>query len=436
MNTKTENISDTRKRIDVSFDASEIAQEREKILGDFVRNAKIPGFRPGKAPKNMVEKLYSDAIAEQLERSLAGKAVEQINGLKGCDIYAVVDIKKEGGAGGGETLSFTADIYPEIKFPDSLATQVELDPADASEEEISNGVEFHRNQRAKYEPVDREIKKGDFVRLSYSGKVDGKPVSELAPDMAIFGEQKSTWEEAGNPDTPGVQGIVQGLLGMKKGDKKALTHEFPKEFPVKELAGKKADYDVEVFEVREKKLPELDADFFKALEVDSLDALRSKVKKAIEEEKKSNNEILKRQFAVDQLMKKVDFPVPESAVEDERNAVLEETMLRLMSSGASREDIEKHKDQLYEDAGKEALSRAKMRVFLNGVAKANSLKVDNEDMSRVLWQEAMRTRTKPDELVKRLKKDTSLRNKLRSNALFQKAINFLAEKAEVSYKKA
>ena len=160
------------------------------------------------------------------------------------------------------------------------------------------------------------------------------------------------------------------------------------------------------------------------------------MRQTIKNEKKANNEILKRQFAVEQLMAKTDFPLPESAVEDERNSILEEMMMRFMSSGASREDIEKNKEALFESAGKEAQGRAKMRVFLNRVAKANDLKVDNEDMSRMLWQESMRTRTKPEELIKQLRKDPARGNRMRADALLQKAINFIAEKAEITIKKA
>ena len=135
-------------------------------------------------------------------------------------------------------------------------------------------------------------------------------------------------------------------------------------------------------------------------------------------------------------MEKTEFKLPESAVEDERHSILEEMMMRFMSQGASREDIEKNKETLFESAGKEAEGRAKMRIFLNRVAKANDLKIDNEDMSRMLWQESIRTHTKPEELVKQIQKDRARANRLRSDALLQKAINFIADKAEVSFKKA
>lgn len=433
MNTNIENINDTRKKITFSFDAKQVAEENDKVVKDFVKSAKIPGFRPGKAPVNMVVRLYAKDIKEQLERSLTGKAIDALNDIKEFDVYAVVDLKNEE-KDGGFRLEFTADIYPEVKLPESLATKVELEKTDATDEEIENAVKFHLNQRAKYNEVDREIKAGDFVRLSYAGKIDGVSVNELAPEMPLYADQKSTWEEAGNKEAPGIQGVVQGIVGMKKGEKKTLSHEFPKDVKNDKIAGKTAQYEVEIFDIREKEMPKLDAEFFKSFDVDSEEKFREKIKESIENEKKSNNEILKRQFAVEQLMEKTDFKLPESAVEDERHSILEEMMMRLLSQGASREDIEKNKESLFDNAGKEAEGRAKMRIFLNRVAKANDLKIDNEDMSRMLWQESMRTHTKPEDLIKQIQKDRARANRLRSDALLQKAINFIADKAEVSIK--
>ena len=433
MNTKIENISDTRKKIIVSFEPEPVVEQTDKMTKEFVKNAKISGFRPGKAPREMVEKTYANAIKEQVERELTNEAIKALNDVKDFDLYAVVDIQKED-VDGGVKMTFTADVYPEVKLPESLVTKVELEGEEASDEEVEKAVEYHRNQRAKYEEVDRAIKKGDFVRLSYKGTVDGVPMAEAAPELPLYADQKSTWEEAGNADAPGIQGIVQGIVGMKKGEKKTIPHEFPKEGTNDKITGKTAEFEVVILEIREKVLPELNEEFFKAFEVDSLDALKAKVKESISKEKKANNEILKRQFAVEQLMGQAEFPLPESAVEDERHAILEEMMMRFMSSGASRQDIENNKEALFENAGKEAEGRAKMRVFLNRVAKANDLKIDNEDMSRMLWQEAMRTRTKPEELIKQLRKDPARGNRMRADALLQKAINFIAEKAEVTTK--
>ena len=432
MNTKIENINDTRKKIVISFTKEEVSQQRDKVIDEFVRGAKISGFRPGHAPKAMVEKTYAESIKAQTERSLTSQAVDAMNKIEDFDIYAIVNIEHDDKD--GCVLTFTADIYQEIKMPESLETKVELKPTDATEEEIDNAIQYYRNQRAKYEEVDREIQKGDFVRLSYSGKIDGKSVADIAKDMPLYADQKSTWEEAGNENAPGIQSIVQGIIGMKKGQKKTISHEFPKEMPIADLAGKKADYDVEILEIRQKVLPEIDEEFLKAFSAKDIDDLKAKIKDGIEADKKNNNEVMKRQMAVEQLLEKVSFEIPESAVDDERESIIQEMMMRFVSSGASKADIEKNKDALIETSKKEAQGRAKMRVFLNRVAKDAKLKVDNEDMSRVLWQEAMRTRVKPEELIKQLKKEPGRANRLRSDALLQKAINYLADKCTVEIK--
>ena len=249
MNTKIENVNDTRKKIIVSFSAEEVANETSKITDEFVRGAKISGFRPGKAPRAMVEKSYSEAIKAETERALTRQAIDAMNKVEDFDLYAIVNIENDNS--NGCVMTFTADVYPTFDMPKSLETKVELESAEAKDDEVNNAVEYYRNQRAKYEEVDREIKKGDFVRLSYKGTIDGKPAAEVAKDMPLFADQKSTWEEAGNEDAPGVQGIVQGIIGMSKGETKTISHEFPAEFPIKDLAGKKAEYIVEIFEVRE-----------------------------------------------------------------------------------------------------------------------------------------------------------------------------------------
>ena len=433
MKTNIEKINDTRRKIVVSFDSSEVAKEKEGVVAEFVQYAKIPGFRAGKAPKDMVLKRFSGDIKAQLERVVTNKAVEALNGIKEFDLFAVVDLQNNDiESSEGAALTFTADIYPEVKLPEDYKTEVELSPVEATEDEIQKTVDFYRNQRAQYNKIeDRAAQKGDFVQVSYEGKIDGKSIDELVEKPAMYGKQKGTWEEAGNTDVPGVRSIIEGVVGMKVGEKKNVEEIFAADFPEAALAGKTAVYELELNEIREKKLPEVDEAFLKDMGDKTEADFRTRLAKDITAEKTQHNEVLKRQYAVDKLMEGVDFPLPESALEEERQSVLQEMMMRFMSSGATKEDLEKNKESLFENATKEAEPRAKMRIFLNRVAVANSLKVDNEDMQRMLWQESVRTRTRPEELIKQLKKDQARINRMRSDALLQKAINFIAEKAEV-----
>lgn len=432
MKTNIENVSDTRKKISVSFDAAEVSKEKEKVIAEYVQYAKVPGFRPGKAPKAMITQRFAEDIKAQLERAITNTAAAELNKIKEFDIYSVVDLNHgDIESATGVAMDFTADIYPEVKLPEDYKTTVELPPAEATEAEIQKTVDFYRNQRAEYCEVDRPVVKGDFVQVCYDGKIDGKAVEEVMEKPAMYGSQKNTWEEAGNLDVPGVPAIVEGVVGMKKGDKKTIEYKFAADFEDKSVAGKTAVYEVELLDIREKKLPEVNEEFLKGLNAKTEEELRERLAKDIVAEKTQHNEVQKRQKAVEILLEKVDFPLPESAIEEERQGVLQEMMMRFMSSGASREDLEKNTTALVDAASKEAEPRAKMRVFLSRVAKANNLKVTDEDMSRMLWQEAMRNRTRPEELVKHLKKDQGRVNRMRADALLQNAINFIAEKVEV-----
>ena len=433
MNTNIEKINDTRRKIAVTVDAAEIAKEKEGVVAEFVKFAKLPGFRPGKAPKDMILKRFANDIQAQLERAVTTKAVSALNEIKEFDIFSVVDLQHTAVEDGKDaTITFTADIYPEVKLPDDYKTSIELNSPEATPEEVQKTVDFYRNQRAQYNVVeDRPAKKGDFVQVSYEGTIDGKSIDELVEKPAMYGKQKGTWEEAGNTDVPGVPAVIEGLVGMKKSEKKIVEQKFAEDFAMKELAGKTAVYEIELLEIREKILPEVNEEFLKNLGDKSEEDFRARLAKDITAEKTQHNEVLKRQMAVDQLMEKVDFDLPESALEEERQLVLQEMMVRFMSAGTKREDLEKHKQELFEAASKDAAPRAKMRIFLNRVAKANELKVTDEDMSRMLWQEAVRTRTRPEEIIKQLQKDQARVNRMRSDALLQKAINFIAEKAEV-----
>lgn len=433
MKTNIENISDTRKKITVAFEAAEIAKEKEGVVAEFVQYAKIPGFRPGKAPKAMIEKRFAADIKASLERAVTNKAVNALNDIKEFDLYSVVDLQNTDIEGAdGASLTFTADIYPEVSLPADYKTTVELPPVAATADEIQRTVDFYRNQRAAYNKIeDRAAQKGDFVQVSYEGKVDGVAINDLVEKPAMYGKQDGTWEEAGNTNVPGVKSIVEGVVGMKVGEKKTVEEVFAADFAEAKLAGKTAVYEVELKEIREKKLPEVDEAFLKDLGYKSEEEFRERLEKDITAEKTQHNEVMKRQQAVDQLLEKIDFKLPESAVEEEKQAIIQEMMFQFASSGASSEDLEKNKQALIDSATADAQPRAKMRIFLNRVAKANDLKVTDEDMSRMLWQEAMRTRMRPEEIIKQLKKDQARVSRMRSDALLQKAINFIAEHTEV-----
>ncbi len=429
--TDVQDINETRKTITVSLTSAEVAEQEAALIKDFSRQAKIPGFRPGKAPESMVRTRFAKDLKQELKQRVISKAHQEgVVGTK-IDIFNIVDLNEgEIESGKDVTITFTVDVLPEFEVPEYTGLKVTNEPTEASAEEIDKMIEQILSQRAEYNVVEKEAGKGDYVRCSYEGKIGDELVADLVPDAAMFGSQKVTWEEAGSEDAPGVRAVVDGLVGMKAGDEKEVTMEFPEDFKPEALAGKTAVYAVKAEEVREKVMPAMDEAFFKSVQVKDEAELRERISENIENQKKQKNASAERQQITEQLLKSVDFPIPESGIESETDAVLRDFMQRNMQQGVSAEEFEKHKEQLHEGASVAARDRLKSRLILSKIAEKEAIKAENDDFSRMIMMEAQQSGTKPDKLVKEIQKDRSRIDRMRGDIILGKTMDLLVEKAE------
>ena len=257
-------------------------------------------------------------------------------------------------------------------------------------------------------------------------------IADSVPDAPIYGTQATTWEEAGSEDSPGVRAVVDALLGMSAGDEKEVSMDFADDFKVEALAGKSARYSIKVEEVREKVMPELSEDFFKSIQVKDEAELRQQIAQNIENQKKQQNFQAERQQITDQLNQAVELPLPESGIEGETESILRDFMQRNLQQGAKPEDFDAQKEALHASASKAAEDRLKSRIILSKIAEKEKIKVENEDFSQIIMNEAMQTGQKPEKLVKELRKDQDRINRMRSDILLGKAMDLLIKKAERS----
>ncbi len=426
-----ENISDTRKTVTVSVTAEETAQLGKEVLAAFSRQANLPGFRPGKAPVDMVQKRYAKDIADELNSRVTSKAYDYMVKESKLDVYSLINVDGAAfTAGNAGDVKLTVDVRPEFALPEYKGIEVSSQSEDVADDEVEKAISEIRNQRAEYKPVERAAKAGDYVRLSYEGKVDGKLVSEIAPDRPILGTQSSTWEEAAAPEgVPGVRAVVDGIVGMKAGDKKAVSETFAKDFDVKELAGKTAQYDVEVKEVREKVLPAMDEAFLKSMGADSAEKLNEIVKKDIANGKAQKNRQAKREQVIEALQAKVDFALPESAVESETQDILRNFMEDQMRHGVKEEEFEQRKEELFAQATEAAKKRVKLNLILAAIAQKEGVKVENADIQQRIIQEAIMTRQKPEAIVKALQADRSLLANLQRSLLLAKTLELVIDQS-------
>lgn len=437
VNVQLDTISDTRKNLVVTLDKNEVEAEHQAVVAEFTKLARLPGFRPGKAPAAMVIKRFAKDITDEFKQKVVAKAYRE--GLEKQKLDVLNIVKVEPGTiepGLSAAVTITIDIRPEFKLPNYIGLPTTVASTEATEEEIDKVIEGLRSERAEFKVAERAAQKGDYVKLSYEGAIDGKPVADLVPDKQIYGKVPQTWEEVEGENEGVIPGLGKELAGLKTGDKKSVTITFPAEFPAAPaLAGKQAAYAVEIQEIRERVLPAMDEAFFKANRVDNLDGLKNSVRSNLKLQKEYQNRGEQRRQITEALANAVDFGVPESLVESETQSVLRQFIEENMRRGVTQEQFEKDKKELFESARKAATKRVKLQLILAQIAEAEKIQVAEKDIDSFIYREAMRSNQKPDKLARDLAKNRDALRSVQQSIIFDKAVDFLVSKATVSDQK-
>jgi len=434
VNVQLNSVSATRKNLVVTLDASEVDAEHQAVVGEIAKYARIPGFRPGKAPAAMVARRFAKEVEDEFKQKVLGKAYRGVLDQEKLDVLNVVKVAEGTIAKGSPvTVNIILDVRPDFPLPDYNGLPTEIAPIEPTSEEVEKIIEGLRAERADFKPVDRPSQKGDYVKPSYEGKVDGQPIVDLAPEKQLYGKVPQTWEEIEGENEGVIPGLGKQLSGLKAGEKKDVNITFPAEFPaVPALAGKSAVYAVDIQEVRERMLPALDEAFFKANQADDLAGLQSQVKATLQVQKERQNRAAQRRQITEALASKVDVPVPDSLVEAETQSVLRQFIEENMRRGVPQEQFEKDKKELFDGARKAATTRVKVQLILSKIAEAEKIQVSEEDINNYIYRESIRAQQKPDKLMKALTTDREHLRSVQQSIIFDKAVDLLVSKAKVT----
>ena len=424
MNVDIKDAGVARKIATVNFDSDEVSKHESKVCQELGKLVSIPGFRKGKAPANVIRKKYAKELREELNRKVSTAAYEAVLEQKDIKIYSVLKVDAgELEPSQSASVEVTVDIEPEFDLPKYKEFELTIEPTEVKEEDITKELDAIREQRASFDVVERAAEKGDYVKCSYEGTLDGASVAELIPEKPMYGKQANTWEEAGNQAGMGVDAIADGVLGMSTGDKKELNADFAKDFEVKALAGKSVTYQLEVHEVREKKAPELDdEEFLKSLKIESVNELKEKVTEQIKIRKEQENENLKRKQITQNILDLEDFPLPQQAVEEEAKAIFQNRIQQASRQGVNPEEIEKNRDEWWNESQTQGQSRVKLTLVLSKIAEEEKVTVEKEDLAQAATREAMMRREDPTKFIKELSQDRARLNRLREDIVYDKTL--------------
>ncbi|HVM61264.1 MAG TPA: trigger factor [Verrucomicrobiae bacterium] len=425
-----ENVAPCRKKLRVEVAAERVAGTRAEILQEIRKVASLPGFRPGKAPEPMVEKRYAGQIDQELRERLIPESYRealQEQNLKVVGYPQIEGVEYQP----GRPLIYTAtvDTAPEFALPDYKGIPVKKATIAVKEEDVDKMLEAMRDQQADFVAVEgRAVRTGDFAVVNYTGVVEGKPISELAPDAKGLGENKDFWLLI-SPDSF-LPGFCEQLVGATAGEKRQVLVDFAQDFPQKPLAGKKATFFVDVTALKEKKLPELSEEFATKVGAESLAKLRETVRKNLEGDVAERQDSDMRRQVIEHLLARVQFELPESLVQQETRSIVYDVVRENSLRGATKEQLEEKKNEIFGFAAKSAQDRLRTSFILDAVAAAEKIKVEEDEINERIRRMAVRSQTTPARLKAQLAEKGGL-GEVEEQILVGKTLDFLVDNANV-----
>ncbi|HMP72524.1 MAG TPA: trigger factor [Kiritimatiellia bacterium] len=435
MNSNVSAVGPCRRHLEVTVPADKVGEEFNDVISNYLKYARMPGFRPGKAPRNMVVRRFQKDIVKEVKERLIPQGYQAAlkeHGLKPVTVLDVTEPElKEGEA---FTFSVMIDVKPEVTLPSYKGLTVEAKPVEVSDEHIDEVLNNLRQREGKFEeaPEDTLVSKGDLVQVDFEATVDGAPLVEKAPAAGELSSGKGFWLFA-DDESFVVQDFTRQLVGFKKGEERMLDVSFPDPHPIAELAGLKAVYQVKVTGIRHRVLPELDAAFLETLGVESLDALKDRIRKDLTEMKTVDETRRQRSELVNQLLAASQIDLPESVVSEETSQEVYDLVSMNSQRGVSSEDIQSNREKIFEMAEKSAKDRLKLRYLCTGIAEEEKLTVSDAEVDARIHRHAMSSRKNPDKLKAEMQKDGGIGyRRLKEQLVAEKGLDFVVQHAVIT----
>jgi hypothetical protein len=424
MSVTVETLENLERKVIVSLAWADINAETDKRLKQTQRRVKIDGFRPGKAPLKMVASMYgasvqNEVINELVQRAFYDIAVSENLKVAGFPRFEGVEEQDD-----KDSLKIAAifEVFPEVSIGDLSASEIEKVTSEVGDAEVEKTVEILRKQRTRFNHVDRAAQNSDRVIIDFEGKIDGEPFAGGSSKNYAFvlgsGQMLPEFEA--------------GIAGMKAGESKDVEVNFPEDYHGKDVAGKTAVFTITLNNVSEATLPEVDAEFAKALGIADGDVakMREEVKKNVAREVERRTQEQTKESVMDALLKAVELQVPNALVNDEATRLAEEMKQNFVNQGmANAGQVNLPADMFKEQAHR----RVALGLILAKLVEENKLEPTEEQIKAVVANFA-ESYEDPQEVIDWYYADASRLQGPTSLAVESNVVNFVLGKAKVTEK--
>jgi trigger factor len=413
-----EEIGQCKRRMKFSVPYDEVEREFAATYEGVKDTAQVQGFRPGKAPRQIVEmrmgKAFRETALSRIRERAVGQAITD-HKLKPVTSPQFENIAYEKGK--PFTFEATLEVIPDVPLPEYKGIKIEKrEPAAVSEADVDTELERLRESHASLEEVkDRPLRDGDFAIVNYDEEADGQ--TEKFTKRFVEVKEESL-----------LPGFVENIRGMKLGEEREFQIRTPEDYRDKEAAGKEITYRLQLEEIRAKKLPEADDAFAKKLGQESLDQLTKRIHKALTERNERDAEQEEIHQILTYLLEDTAFEVPEALVSRETGTRLRRKVAAAYRSGVSQQEVRDKREEILKETASEAYASLKLQIIFLEVAKSEGIEVSDAEVDARLEQIAA-ARKEDKEAVRKKYLEADLYENVRSDLLEQKVVSFLHNSA-------
>lgn len=419
--------------LNVEVPSADVAAKRASITSTYASQAKLPGYRPGKAPKAVIEKRFGKQISEELTESLFGaacdKALETEN-LKVLDFGFPDNINER--PDGSIAFETRLILAPEFTLPNYKGIEIKAPSTEVTDEEINTQLESLRERLAEFEDVtDRAIQNDDIAVVDFTTTLDGVSLTEAIGEKGQYlAKRENHWLPV--KEGSFLPGYAEQLVGSKTGDQKDVTITLDDAFPFEELRGKAIVLHTTVQGIKAPKLPELNDEFAeKLVPGKTLDEIKAIIRENMGIEKTKQINELKVSQIVEKLNIAVSFELPEEIVKREVQNQANSLVEQGSQQGASDEDMLKQQEEIFSVATKRAITNLRTNFLLQEIAQAEKISVSDADLLGHISQIAQQRKQPIKKVIKDLQKNRQIQS-IRNSMLIGQTIDFLVEQANVT----
>jgi trigger factor len=425
MKVTVEDISAVKKKLEIVIPQEKVSGDLDAAYNTLRKTAQIKGFRPGKAPRSILERLYKNQVEHEVASKLISDAYPKAIEEQRLEPVGVPAVEK--GQLSSHTdfaFSMTLEVSPHIEPRAYLGMEIEKEELRVTEAMVEERLEQIRSAHAKLQTVeeDRPLKEGDIAVIKYQGYENGKPLNKIVSEnfTILLGQNRF------NAD------IERQLVGVKKGEEKSIEVTFPQEFGNPLVAGKTILFEVKVLDIKERVLPDLDDEFARDLGGDfqTLQDLKTKLKEQVTEEESRRIERNLNEQIQQKLIESHEFETPRSLVDLQTRKMMNNLENNLLQQGLNFESVGIVPESMAEKYQVQAEKQVKASLLLRSIAEKESIVVEEPELNEAL-EKIAKQMGQNTESIKEIYSDNNMMENLRGRLLEEKTLKFIVEGAKI-----